>query len=217
MRPLNNRGITTIEVLLCFILVVIITTSMYGTVSSFNNKRLVEQYKEKIFSYKELLTKEIQDDFVQIGLTHAKYTKNVVTEDRDDGIKEGTVIHTVDCTLQDGTTRQLIIYQALAKDASRMGTNTAPNDYFMIEYGPNSNLTQYPIPDLGETTNDDGATIKFLIINNISIKIEDDKVLSIYIGFYHPELTTRYGINIVAPIGYMSDVVDGRDTTTLFG
>ena len=92
MRPLNNRGITTIEVLLCFILVVIITTSMYGTISSFNNKRLVEQYKEKIFSYKELLTKEIQDDFVQVGLTHAKYTKNVVTANRADGIKKGTVI-----------------------------------------------------------------------------------------------------------------------------
>ena len=140
----------------------------------------------------------------------------MVTADRADGIKKGTVIHTVDCTLQDGTTRQLNIYQALAADDSRMGTNTAPNDYFMIEYGPNSSLTQYPIPDLGESINAAGKTIKFLIINNVSVKIEDDKVLSIYIGFYHPELTTRYGINIVAPIDYMADAVDGRDTTTLF-
>ena len=43
MKKLNNKGITTIEVIICFILVVTITTSMFATVSSFNQKRIIEQ------------------------------------------------------------------------------------------------------------------------------------------------------------------------------
>ena len=39
MKKLNNKGITTVEVLICFVLVVIITVSIYATVSSFNEKK----------------------------------------------------------------------------------------------------------------------------------------------------------------------------------
>ena len=46
MKRLNNKGITTIEVIICFILVVTISTSMFSTISSFNQKRILEQYKE---------------------------------------------------------------------------------------------------------------------------------------------------------------------------
>ena len=51
MKKLNNKGITTIEVIICFILVVTITTSMYSTVAAFNQKRNTEQYKEEIYSW----------------------------------------------------------------------------------------------------------------------------------------------------------------------
>lgn len=223
MKKLNNRGITTVEVLLCFILVVIIATSMYGTISSFNNKRLIEQYKGKIFSYKELLTKEIQDDFIQIGLTHASYKKEVLGSPSG-GLQKGTTIHTVECILQDGTTRKLVIYQALARAATRMETNMAENDYFMIKYGPDdANLIEYPLPDLGESkafplggAGSSDKKIKDFIINNISIKIEEDRVLSIYIGFYHPELGTRYAINITSPISYVSGGANAKEMTPLF-
>ena len=55
---LNNRGITTIEVIICFVLVITIATAMYGTVASFNQKRIIEQYKEEIYTYKNVLTKQ---------------------------------------------------------------------------------------------------------------------------------------------------------------
>ena len=92
MKKLNNKGITTVEVLICFVLVVIITVSIYATVSSFNEKKIIEGYKEQIYNYKNLLTQDIQDDFIKIGLTHAKYERT------SDGNK---VIHTVDCSLRD--------------------------------------------------------------------------------------------------------------------
>lgn len=211
MKKLNNKGMTTIEVLLCFVLTVILAASMFGTISSFNQKRLIESYKEKIYTYKELLTKDIQDDFIKVGLTHAKYERIITSSDNGE-VPAKTVVHTVDCEMKDGTTRQLKIYQAFAKAESRISTNEAEKDYFMIEYGPTGDLTQYPIPDLGESpaypeTSDPAKKdkkIKDLTINNILIKIEDDKVLSIYIGFYHPELSTRYSVDVIAPIDYMS-------------
>ncbi len=223
MKRLNNKGITTIEVLLCFVLVVIITVSMYSTITSFNQKRLMEQYKEKIYTYKELLTKDIQDDLIQIGLTHAKYNRIIVSSSNTSsypGVPIGAVVHTVDCDLKDGTTRQLRVYQAFTRAKTRISTNTAANDYFMIEYGPTGSLIQYPIPDLGESPAfpDDSSNtskIKDLTINNIMIKIIDDQVLSIYIGLYHPELTTRFGIDIVSPIDYIAGGASGANT--LFG
>ena len=211
MKKLNNKGMTTIEVLLCFVLTVLLAASMFGTISAFNQKRLVEEYKEKIYTYKELLTKDIQDDFIKVGLTHAKYERTIMPS-ADGEIPAKTVVHTVDCDMKDGTTRQLKIYQAFTKAESRISNNEAEKDYFMIEYGPTGYLTQYPIPDLGESpaypdTNDPDKKdkkIKDLTINNILIKIEDDRALSIYIGLYHPELSTRYAIDIKTPIDYMS-------------
>ena len=70
MKKLNNLGITTIELILFFVLVFIMTFSMYGTVSSYNDKRIIEKDKNEILSYKYLLTKTIQDDFVNNELSH---------------------------------------------------------------------------------------------------------------------------------------------------
>ena len=45
---LNRKGITTVEVIVCFILVTVISLSMYSTISAFNNKRIEESYKSKV-------------------------------------------------------------------------------------------------------------------------------------------------------------------------
>lgn len=200
MKKLNNKGITTIEVIICFVLIIIVTMSMYSTISYFNEKRLIESYKEKIYNYKDLLTKDIQDDFIKIGLTHADYQKNV-----DGNITK----YTINCTMKDGTNRQLLIEQTLGKSSYHLAGLDA-DDYFMIKYGKkNGNETtyqyeEYPLPELG-FSKQNNHIIQDLCINNIYVDINDDNILSIYIGFYHPDLSTRYGVNIVAPIDYVSD------------
>lgn len=196
MKKLNNRGITTIEVLICFVLVVIITVSMFSTVSSYNSKRNEERNKEEINTYKETLTKEIQDDFIKIGLINVDYNK----ETSDDK----TTTHTVDCILKDGTERRLEIIQRFTKSTYHPGGTEEEDDYYMIKYGTPDDMIEYPIPDLGSFKNKDtNKTVKDLSINNVLIKITDDSILSIYIGFYHPELTTKYAISIVCPINYI--------------
>ena len=220
MKKLNNKGITTIEVIICFVLVVTITVSMYATISYFNEKRLIENYKEQIYSYKDLLTKDIQDDFIKIGLTHAEYKKELTTDGSNTA--QNVTKHTVNCTLKDGSKRVLIIEQRLAKSSYHLGGITGKiDDYFMIRYGKENELVEYPLPDLGHSMQGDSVsdancqpnkkitsnchTVQDLSINNVLIKITDENVLSIYVGFYHPDLSTRYGINIIAPIDYVSD------------
>lgn len=205
MKKLNNRGVTTIEVIVCFILVVIITLTMYTTISTFNNKRKIEGFKARIYTYKNTLTKEIQDDFIKIGLTSATY-KRVVEEQNP-----ALVTYTIDCNLKDGTKRQLIIRQQLTyTEGVHEGGSEDVDDYFMIEYGNPNDLIKYPIPDLGEEIIEDSKKkAKDLSINNVLIEInKNNNVLSVYIGFYHPELGTRYAIDIVAPINYVNG---GRD------
>ena len=56
MKKLNNKGITIIEVLVCFVLVVTISMSIFSTVSAYNDKRMLESYKSKVLNYKNILT-----------------------------------------------------------------------------------------------------------------------------------------------------------------
>ncbi len=184
---LNNKGMSIVEILVCFVLVALISVSIYTAISSFNNKRNIESFKEKIYTYKNTLTKLIQDDLIKNGLISADYTIN-------------NGIYTINLHFRDNTQKTLVITRKLAMDYNEALENKSgplQNDEFMILYDG----IEYPLPDLGEYQNDRGETIKDLRINNIIINT-DSSVLTIYIGLYHPDLSTRYGINIVCPINY---------------
>ena len=208
MKKLNNKGITTVEVIICFVLVIVITSSMYSIITSFNEKRIVESKKEKIVNYKNILTKEIQDDFIRVGLTYASYSKTT-----DNTTKQ--VTHTLDCTLKDGSKRKLVVEQRLTKTNYHLFGNPNVDDYFMISYGPPTDMLDYPLPNIGERKVESTNKKAYdLSINNVIITIDKEtNVLSIQIGFYHPEFATRYGIYIVCPINYVST---GSDETNKF-
>ena len=215
MMKLNNKGITTIEVLICFVLIVIITVAMYATISNFNEKKVLEGYKEQILNYKNLLTKDIQDDLIKIGLTHSRYERKS---------ENGKTITTIYFDLKDGSERQLVVEQQLAASPYHPNGSIMNDDYFMIKYGKPGDLIERPLPDVGHYGYDGYAKaacdadkpdreyscriVKDLSINNVLIDITDDVVLSIYIGFYHPEFATKYAINIVCPIDYTSSGYD---------
>ena len=192
--------------------------SLFSTISAYNDKRIVENYKTKIYSYKDLLTKDMQDDFITIGLTNAKYTKTVDSTEK-------TVEHRVDCNLADGTKRLLLIKQRFTQSIEHPDGHPTLGDEFSIKYGnPDKEILNYEIPDLGSTyvkTLDSGKIItcrsktetgcreqKDLSVNNVLIEVTDENVLSVYIGFYHPELSTRYGVNVVAPMDFASKLSD---------
>ena len=205
MNKLNNRGITTIELILCFVLVFIMAFSMYGTVSSYNDKRIIEKDKNEILSYKYLLTKTIQDDFVNNELSHVSIENNF-----EPSGKKTYILH---CTLKNGTKKELKVEQTLGYSTYNPTGLKDQSDSFMISYGTEGDLIEYPLPNLGSSiVKADPAngisehTVQELSIQNVRIEVLEHQVLSIQIVFYHPSFGNEYGISIMAPVNYVPDI-----------
>ena len=202
IKKLNNKGMTAVEVLVCFVLVVVISMSMYSSVAAYQNKQHIEAFKEKINTYKNLLTKEINDDLIKDGLVSAK-----IMEQYTDPL-DGDSALTIELYMRNGEKNCLKVKSVRAYDyfwetsmESELPQAEDKDDVFLISYGICGSETQYPIPNLGFGYNPNGKLIYDLRINNVSASIENS-VLSVYVGFYHPELGTRYGIDIVCPINF---------------
>ena len=217
MFKLNNKGMTTIEILVSFILVAAISATIYTTVSNYNNKRTRESNKLEISTYKNLLTKDIQDDLIKNGLINSKKRE----------FKDGnTDVYIADMELKDRTTRRIVIKRQLADDyylepGLSLSDLKDYDDYFTIFYGTPTDdinsanyvngLTEYPIPDFGfgynhMTNAPAGATkhkVKDFRLVNVVLQA-DDSILSIFIGFQHVDLGSEYAINIVCPVNYAS-------------
>lgn len=205
---LNNKGVTTIEILISFVLLAIIVVSLYGTVESYKNKQNIESEKNQIMTYKNLLTKEIQDDLIMKGLidvtvAYDKFEKDASTNT----ITPET--YTVTFSFRDSSKSQLVVKRVLASDYGVEGSGACTserNDYFSISYGPlkpdlTYDLTEYELPDLGSGENNEGCKVLDLRMSDININTDDD-ILSIDIKFYHPDFSTKYGIDIACPINF---------------
>ena len=216
MIRLNNKGITIVEILVCFLLVTFITTALYASVSSFSNKRSIESVKADLLQYRNDIDKMIEDDLIYKGLTNA-----IVKEE----IKEtNKTKYNVTLSFRDGTTKHLIIFSQRAgeygsniekEEADDDASCTGYNDNFYIGYGTSETTEDYIIydlPDVGSSENKKCPTnpekTKFekiydLRFNSITVS-NADNVLFVYVNFYHPELGNDYSINIVAPINYFA-------------
>ena len=201
LKKLNNHGMTAVEILVCFVLMSILAVSMYSSIASYKNKQSIESAKEKIFTYKNLLTKEIQDDLIKKGLVSAEISETInETKGKPENLP--SKVFKVDFLFRDGSKKQLVINRRLASDYSVVDCASEKiNDAFSIQYGEEGNLMTYDLPDVGYGENQCGEKVLDLRINNVDIN-KDNKLLTIYIGFYHPDLGTRYGIDIVCPINY---------------
>ena len=201
LKKLNNRGMTAVEILVCFVHMSILAVSMYSSIASYKNKQSIESAKEKIFTYKNLLTKEVQDDLIKKGLVSAEISETInETKGKPENLP--SKVFKVDFLFRDGSKKQLVINRRLASDYSVVDCASEKiNDAFSIQYGEEGNLMTYDLPDVGYGENQCGEKVLDLRINNVDIN-KDNNILTIYIGFYHPDLGTRYGINIVCPINY---------------
>lgn len=203
MKKLNNKGMTSVEVLMSFIVVVMITVSMYSVVSAYQNKQQIESFKEKVMTYKNLLTKEINDDLIKKGLIAVKVQENIL-----DKVEVGGETHVkkmeyvIEFTLRNGQQKKLIITSSkAAENGSGVSGEYDLDDEFIIAYGDTGNEMEYPLPDLGSTTNENGKRIYDLRINMVEISTKDS-IFSLTVGFIHPELESKYNISIVCPISF---------------
>ena len=79
MKRLNKKGMTTVEILVSFVIVAVISSTIYTTVSNYATRREIESYKLELNTYKNLLTKEIQDDLIKKGLLNVSKEENLTS------------------------------------------------------------------------------------------------------------------------------------------
>ncbi len=159
MIKLNNKGITIVEILVCFLLVTFITTALYASVSSFSNKRSIESVKADLLQYRNDIDKMIEDDLIYKGLTNAVVTEPIKEPNKTE--------YVVKLSFRDGTTKQLIIFSQRAgeygsniekEEATDEASCTGYDDMFYIGYGTSKTSNDYIIydlPDVGSSENED--------------------------------------------------------------
>ncbi len=202
---LNNKGVTTVEVLVSFVLLAIIVVSLYGTVESYKNKQNIESEKNQIMTYKNLLTKEIQDDLIMKGLIDVS-----ISFKKADASTSFIETTTATFSFKNGYKSNLIVKRRIALEYGTAGVvsddcsyagSSGVHDYYSISYGGVGEETEYQLPEIGHGENELGCTVQDLRISNVDINADDD-ILSINIRFYHPDFSTKYGIDIACPINF---------------
>ena len=211
IRKLNNKGMTAIEILITFAIVVVIGVSMYDGIMDLKNKETVASYKLSLTTYKNLLTKDIQDDLIKVGLSAVSM----------DSMKDDTgkaIGYRIRMTLRDGSIRLLEVKQIFGCNAIdsleadelciQRGIDKNQSDDFSISYGSEGNLTEYLLPDLGHEEIDNFGssgthTIYSLRINEVDVSTANN-VFSVRIVLYHPDMGTEQSIDIVSPINLSS-------------
>ena len=65
---LNNKGVSIIEIVLTFALIMVMTMGMLSIVFNYREKASISMEKLDLDTFKNTLTKEIQDDILTLGV-----------------------------------------------------------------------------------------------------------------------------------------------------
>ncbi len=66
---LNNKGMTAIEMLVSFVIIVAITVGLYDTVLNYQNKQQIESFYSEVIAYTNSLQKVLQDELIKEHVT----------------------------------------------------------------------------------------------------------------------------------------------------
>lgn len=174
IKKLNNKGITVVEILICFSIISVIVVSMFKTISNYKNKQDIESYKNEVITYKNTVTKAIMDNII------SETNKNGSIKDLSIDEATGTIrFNTIDSG--DGNSGSAI---SINKEEGNINYN--PDCYGRGE--PKNEI--FKIPDIPN-----------LEFNEVIIKQTDENFLIVKVGFSHPDLGNGYdALNLVIPI-----------------
>lgn len=80
----KRKGFTTLELLICFIIIGAISVGMFTIVMNFKERQQIESIHGDILTYKYSLTKMIQDDILKNYITKVDSTNSKITFIFDD-------------------------------------------------------------------------------------------------------------------------------------
>lgn len=186
MKNLDNKGLTAIEILVCFSIVVVIVMSMFKVVNNQKDKQTIESYKNSITTYKNSVTKTIEEDIRTGGGIRSV-----------DSINDETDQIEIIFGLSDGNTRIIQIQKKIecdedSEDEDKVINCDAANRiiyYYGNYYGNAVSRDVFTIPDI--------YNLKF---NKVDVA-NNDGYLKIYVGFDHPDLGKKYSaFELIDPI-----------------
>ena len=216
MKKLNNKGLTAIEILVCFSIISVLVISMLNIVNNYKTKQDNESYKSDIYTYKTTLTDAVYKDIID-NKGVVSYTKTEYPEISDDteAYKVNDFSYTITLTYKSG--KQSTIY---IKNNNRCvkykrdgngkkvieSTNQECTDGISdnIDYENSEYYVTFTKYQSDGTTKIDED--KFPLPNIPNLKYNDinqkynNLIFNIKIGLWHPDLGTKYDVlNIITP------------------
>ena len=196
MNKLNNKGLSVIEVVLTFALVMIIASGILTIIMNYRYKMQIEMVRMELVSYKNTLTKEIQTDILDRGI-HEINTSGLCLDETDE------YSGCVNIVFKDGVEKILAVSKLESENESDL-RQLLNNKY--IKYGD----TKYPIEDKLIDKIPEGRSIKdfqnvyinsdnFLSSDTVILANGEEAIIySIDINMEHIDYDDDFGIHIVA-------------------
>jgi len=188
---LNNKGISIIETILSFVLIMVMVTGMLVIVMNYRNKAALSIEKLELDTFKNTLTQDIQKDILTLGLKEINHEGSCSSLTSIDNC--------INIVFQDNTSKALGISKVSVNDR-----NSIENKYIYYD-GIKYELTEV----LPATIPENRTLIDFqsIIIDNKPILktdksvLEDGTVVYLYaidINISHIDFKQDFGIHIVA-------------------
>lgn len=147
MKKRNQKGMTSIELLVCFVMISGIVVSMFSLIMNYKNKEQIASIQNEVIQYGNNLQKLIQDDLIKKELQNVNIT--------DD--KSATFAFSLD-----STTTEIKINPSVISDSGEVEERGS------IQYGSTGSMLRYDIPNLADLVLTDNSSI---VIDGQMVKI----------------------------------------------
>lgn len=190
MKKINKKGLSSIEILLAFVLTSIIVVSMFNVVFSFRTRQQEESARTDAITYINTITRVIHSDLIEHGIQEVREIPPV------EALRPGEERLDYVIVLNTGEERVLRVTKIVNSDES------PTDEKFVLHYDG----IDYPLPNIGRREN--GGQIEYdLKFNELRLVVATDyetnnqTMLTLFIGLHHPDLGSNYAIRIVSPVG----------------
>lgn len=212
----NNKGLTVIEILLCFVLASVIIVSMMNILSVYKEKQEKESYKNTIRTYKNTLTKAINEDILEnggvvnaIGPTDVKKDENgfdietkITLEYKEENRRSIITIHSKSRCYntkrsENGKTEKEYNQACTTENASNLDYK---NSEYYIEFVTNTSgqdvVEKFPLKKIYNLKFND-----IRVTNKIGENVTNaTNFVIIHVGLLQTDLGTKYDVlNITTP------------------
>lgn len=177
---------TLIEIIVCFIIVVVMVLSMFKTVNNYKDKQDIESYKSSITTYKNTITKVIWDDILK--------NQGIISYDILEDGEENSIFEYRFHFRNNETSKLKILHHVVTTDdADRISEESK----FYIQYGKEGEEERFEFPGIYNVQFNHPKVDEVTYTKNSNDDMKyRGHFFHIYIGVYNPDiqLGDRYSI-----------------------